>query len=162
MGRRVPLRFTHRPHRLGCWRSTSFLARLMLFCNASLMCMVLVQGLSDEPPATPSPHGLEQVALSPNSLPNANRFLLGSTPDYSRSRYDGSQAEQAQPHSPGARPLLRPSTSAEHRLYETLFKSSNYQKNVRPVQNHLRSIKVRLGVCVMTIDEIVCLIQTIS
>ena len=46
--------------------------------------------------------------------------------------------------------------SAEHRLHQTLFASGRYQKNVRPLGDHGRSIKVRLGVCVMTIDEIVC------
>ena len=52
--------------------------------------------------------------------------------------------------------LTRVRAPAEQRLYAHLFDTPNaYLKHVRPVMDHSTSVKVKLGVCIMTVDDIV-------
>ena len=46
-------------------------------------------------------------------------------------------------------------TSAEHRLFSKMMAPGRYQKSVRPVVDHSQAIKIKIGLAILSIDEIV-------
>ena len=46
-------------------------------------------------------------------------------------------------------------SSAEQRLYRHLLRNSDYLKMMRPVRNHTQPITVKLGMCVMMLEDVV-------